>query len=503
MPPSSSLRSEATPWLLMGGIGIAAIGGIAYRLGRGWGGELGWTAMLDRAIGQGVWAWGTQATIGAAVAAGALSAADLWVNRRRERAAVSFPGLSSGTVAEALSEVRERVERCVSGDQPDIIVAFDELLRGATQVEASDIHLSPTEQALQITYRVQGSLLEVCRLSPGLAPRLATRVKVLSHMDSYARHPQDGRLQRVVAGVRLEARVSTLPADGGERVVLRLVRGGRAVPEIADLGLDEAIVEGLREVLGKPQGLLFVTGPVGSGKTTTLYSSLAHIASTRGRLTSLVTLEDPIELQLPFATQTQINSKVGMSFAKTLRSVLRQDPNVLMLGEIRDRETAEIATQAGLTGHLILTTVHADNAAGTCTRLMDMGVEPFVLASAAVGSLSQRLIRTLCTHCRKKADVDALIRARLEKLGAEPGDGDYYEAVGCEYCEGQGYTGRAPVGELMILSPTLREAVHERRSTDEIHALAVREGMVPLIQSGLARARAGETSLMEVLRVAG
>ncbi|HSC89584.1 MAG TPA: GspE/PulE family protein, partial [Polyangiaceae bacterium] len=356
---------------------------------------------------------------------------------------------------------------------------------------------------LVVTYRVHGALHEVVRLPSAIGPRLALRVKVLARMDTYARRPQDGRVRHRVGDLQLEARVSSLPADFGERLVLRLVRGTSQVPTLESLGLDAGVEQKLRDLLARPQGLLFVSGPVGSGKTTSLYASLGHIVATRGQVTSLVTLEDPIELQLPFATQTQINTHMGMSFAQTLRSVLRQDPNVLMVGEIRDRETAEIAMQAGLTGHLILTTIHVESAAGTFARMIDMGVEPFTVASATLGCLSQRLVRVLCSHCREAREPDPLVRARLEALGAQLREGTYYEAVGCEVCEGQGYTGRLPVGELLVMSERLREAVHARKSTAEIASLAVAEGMVPLLRTALERATDGTTSLAEVSRVVG
>src|SRR5690606_36406787 len=221
---------------------------------------------------------------------------------------------------------------------------------------------------------------------PEFAPRLAQRIKVLARLDTFAKTPQDGVLRRRVEKIDIEARVSSLPVNYGERVVLRLVRGGEAVRPLSELGFDEVTLTRLKSALSKPQGLFLVSGPVGSGKTTTLYSALHYVSETRGETTTLMTLEDPVELQLPFATQTQINAKVGMSFAQTLRSILRQDPGALMVGEIRDRETAEIATQAGLTGHLILSTLHVQSAAGTFARLAEMGVEPFVLASSTVGS---------------------------------------------------------------------------------------------------------------------
>jgi general secretion pathway protein E len=263
------------------------------------------------------------------------------------------------------------------------------------------------------------------------------------------------------------------------------------------------VLAGLKDVLARPQGLFFVTAPVGSGKTTTLYGAMSYITATRGSTTSMVTLEDPIELELPFATQTQMHPKAGMTFASTLRSVLRQDPNVLMLGEIRDHETADIAMQAGLTGHLILTTVHGDSAAGPFARIIDMSVEPFIIASATIGCLSQRLVRTLCMNCRKESVPEPLIVERFARHGIELPPGPYFEPVGCDYCEGLGFTGRRPIAELLVVDAGMRKAVSERRTTKELFDLAVKSGVTSLLLDGLGRAREGETSLSEALRVAG
>lgn len=464
-----------------------------------------WQRLWQDAFGAAGWQWAGVALVVLTGAAVVLSLVDRFWKRPalRHHRVFDFAGLAEGSAREALLEVQDRVAQGLEGREPDLVVAFDELIRGALRVEASDIHLTPQRGDLVVTYRIHGSLFDVCLFPKATGQKLATRVKVLAQLDPYARRPQDGRLQREVSGALVETRVSILPADGGQRVVLRLVRGGRTVPELDALGFDPMVLYALEELLRKPQGLLLVTGPVGSGKTTTLYSSLQHIAQIRGRTTSLVTLEGPIELQLGCATQTQINAQIGMDFASTLRSVLRQDPNVLMLGEIRDPETAEIAAQAGLTGHLLLTTVHANTAAGAFARVSEMGVEPFVLASAAIGALSQRLVRTLCMSCRYPAEPDSLVVERLRRLGVELPLGTFYEARGCEFCEGQGYTGRTPIAELLVVTPEVRHAIHQRTPTEALHELAVTRGMVPLVKSGLDRAERGITSLSEVVRVVG
>ncbi|HEX7477734.1 MAG TPA: GspE/PulE family protein [Polyangiales bacterium] len=445
-----------------------------------------------------------QATALAFVGASVLSGVESAAVRRLSGGSAATQDAGHRSIRETIERGRKRIAAHLDGKAPGVVAAFDELVRTAVAIAASDIHLSPTPDALSITCRVEGTLYEIITLPPQLAPRMVVRAKVLARLDTHIRGvPQDGRMVLFLDGDKLEARVSSLPTDSGERVVLRLVRGSRRVPKLETLGLHPETCNRLMELLGHAQGLLFVTGVVGSGKTTTLYAALQHIASTRGRTTSIVTLEDPIELELPFATQTQMNTKTGMNFAGTLRSVLRQDPNVLMVGEIRDRETADIVVQAGLTGHLILTTVHADTAAGPFARLVELDVEPFVLASAAIGSLSQRLVRTLCTACRREAVPEPMIREAYEKHGIQLPQACYFEPVGCDYCEGLGFAGRVPIAELLIVGPDCRKAIHDRRPTNEIHEIAVAHGMVNLLRDGLSRAVAGETSLGEVLRVAG
>lgn len=459
---------------------------------------------LRRAHAGGPWL-GLVMTGGALAILSLATSSGLWVLEHWfPEKGLSFDALRTDNVQEALRQIAERVAACAGRDPPDIVAAFDELMRGAVKVEASDLHLTPTPEAFKATYRVHGTLYHVAEFPPGLAPRLTTRVKVLARLDTQVRGmPQDGRLVLEIDAARVDARVSTLPTENGERVVLRLVRGGRKVQDLEDLGFGSEVARGLREVTAKPQGLFFVTGPVGSGKTTTLYACLKHIAATRGRTTTLVTLEDPVELELPFATQTPINPRRGITFSKGLRSVLRQDPNVLMLGEIRDQETAEIAVQAGLTGHLILTTVHAESAAGPFARLSDIHIEAFALASASVGALSQRLVRTLCTACRRETEPLPAEVERFARAGIVVPPGPYFACGGCDYCEGQGHTGRTPIAELLLVDSVLQRAISERRTTPEIHELAIAQGMTPLLRDGLEKARAGATSIAEVLRVAG
>lgn len=445
--------------------------------------------------------WAAAGSLGVAFCSWAVGA---WLARRSGDRQAAFSSYGDTNVAQLTAEVRRRVNASLSALEPSVVTAFDEIVRGAVSAGASDVHLSPTPDGLRVTYRIVGALHEVAALDLRWAQPFAIRVKVLAGMETHVRkQSQDGRLVMLLDGVSIEARVSTLPTEVGERVALRIIRGSRGVPELPSLGFSEQTQQGLSEVLARPQGMLFVTGPVGSGKTTTLYSALKHVVDSRGKMTSVVTLEDPIELELPFATQTQIHSRAGRTFANTLRSVLRQDPNVLMIGEIRDHETADIATQAGLTGHLILTTLHADSAAGPFARLIDMDIEPFVVASATIGCLSQRLVRTLCTACRKPQEPDPALVQRYQALGAVIPAGRYYVPVGCEYCEGVGFTGRAPISELLVMRPEVRQAIIACKPTSEIFDTARQHGLTPLIADGLARATRGETSLLEILRVTG
>jgi general secretion pathway protein E len=463
--------------------------------------ELGERGLLLEPAWRGAcWSLGASALV-----ALTLTGTRLWLDRpRRLRGSVRAPDGSQRNRAQWIAEVGQRITRNLSASEPSVVRAFEDVVRGALEVGASDIHFSPTPETLRITYRVGGVLYEAAALDLRWSPPFSTRIKVLSGLETHVRQrPQDGRLTMQLDGVTVEARVSSLPTEAGERLVLRIVRGTRGVPELASLGLSEQTSQGLVEALTRPQGLLFVTGPVGSGKTTTLYAALKHVVDARGRLTSVVTLEDPIELELPFATQTQMHARAGRTFASTLRSVLRQDPNVLMIGEIRDRETAEIATQAGLTGHLILTTLHADGAAGPFSRLAEMQIEPFLVASATIGCLSQRLVRTLCPLCAREEAPDAALRQRYAALGAPLPDVPFHVPVGCEACSGEGFAGRTPISELLIMRPELRQAVIDCKPTSVLFEAARQYGLTPLLHDGLGRAVRGQTSLAEVLRVTG
>lgn len=496
-----SHQVEGTFWLLVLAAAVMGVALVLHALARFDGLRSSLGAEFGAVFDEPLWALVGLVVLALVLVATSLSALEYRRPTTKVAEPTTYSALTSDGVADALAEVARRLDECSPDDEHGSGQAVDELLRGALRVSASDLHLTPAARGVVATYRVHGRLVEVFTFPAAAGPRLATRIKVLARMNTFERRPQDGRLRHRVGEQALEARVSTLFADHGERVVLRIVQGGLVVPALADLGFPTQLTSELEALLARPQGLLLVSGPVGSGKTTTLYSALQQIWRERGQTTSLVTLEDPIELQLPFCTQTQVNAKMGMSFAQTLRSILRQDPNVLMIGEIRDRESAEISAQAGLTGHLLLSTLHVDRAATVYSRMIEMDVEPFVLSSVVAGSLSQRLVRSLCTHCRRHAPPAIELVDRLARLGHELPPGDYFEAAGCEHCDQQGFAGRLPIGELLVSSSAIREAVVERRTTEQIDQLARREGMVPLAVAGLERARRGETPLSEVLRV--
>jgi general secretion pathway protein E len=413
-------------------------------------------------------------------------------------------GFADASTEAILGEVRARLRKLSKARHPDAVGYLDEVLAAAATVGASDVHLTPEALGTLLTFRIDGSLHAVLEIEGALGRTLVNRIKVLCDMRLDRRgESQDGRLSRNVGGRTLDLRVSTLPTDAGERVVMRLVSGSVSLPEFDQLGFAPRVHDALASVLGSPQGILFVTGPVGSGKTTTLYSALKYIKDFRGSTSSIVSLEDPIEQRLEFVAQTEIDAAHGRGFAQTLRSVLRQDPNVLMVGEIRDRETAEVAINAGLSGHLILTTVHAADAAGAFVRLTELGVAPEALASASAASLSQRLTRALCPACRVRQDPSAGTRQRFASLGAPLPDAAYFEPVGCPVCEQQGYSGRRPLSELLVVDEPLRQEIARRASPDSMRRLGRSTGYASLIADGVRLAAGGETSLSEVLRVAG
>jgi general secretion pathway protein E len=381
-------------------------------------------------------------------------------------------------------------------DSAPVIKLINALISQAVRERASDIHIETYEDKLSVRFRRDGVLSEVLSPKRLLAPLLVSRIKVMARLDiAEKRLPQDGRIGVKLAGHALDIRVSTLPSAHGERVVLRLLDKQAGQMELGQLRMPPAVLRNYQAALQAPHGIILVTGPTGSGKTTTLYAGLMHINDSHK---NILTIEDPIEYTLPGVGQTQVNTKVGMTFANGLRSILRQDPDVVMLGEIRDAETARIAVQASLTGHLVLSTLHTNTAVGAITRLQDMGIESFLLASSLVAVLSQRLVRLLCVHCRQAYEADDKER---ELLGLEPGQkAQLFAAKGCAECKQSGYLQRKGIFECVRIDADMRRLIHAGASEEDLVRHARLQGD-SLRQDGFRCVLRGETTLAEVLRV--
>ncbi len=389
----------------------------------------------------------------------------------------------------------ERMKDLVS-DAP-VIRAVNRLIQQAVDGRASDIHIEPTDDSLAVRFRVDGVLREAARLPMAMRAPLVSRVKVMANLNIAERRlPQDGRMRIAVRGDEIDLRVATAPSIHGESVVMRILDRSKLALDFGTLGFDEALAERLREAIKRPHGIVLVTGPTGSGKTTTLYAALSELNSADRKL---LTVEDPIEYRLPGVIQTQVNPGIGFTFGSALRSFLRQDPDVMMVGEIRDRETAEIAVQAALTGHMILSTLHTNTAAGAVTRLLDMEVEPFLLSSVLAGVLAQRLVRRLCPHCRAPFEIDANMASALS---LPAGRHLFHRAVGCSECGDSGYRGRVALLEFIRIDEGIVRLILARADTGEIARTAAERGNASLMQDGLAKAERGLTTIEEVLRVA-
>jgi len=397
-------------------------------------------------------------------------------------------------IAEELQEPEDLLE---SEDDAPIIRLLNALLTQAIKENASDIHLDTFEGRMVVRQRVDGVLREVLEPNRAIAPLLVSRIKVMAKLDiAEKRLPQDGRISLRIAGRPVDVRVSTLPVgQGGERVVLRLLDKQAGRLDLSHLGMEPSAMEGIDKLIHRPHGIILVTGPTGSGKTTTLYAALARLNDLKR---NIMTVEDPIEYYIDGISQTAVNNKVEMTFARGLRAILRQDPDIVMVGEIRDLETAEIAVQASLTGHLVLSTLHTNTAVGAVTRLRDMGVEPFLLSSSLIGVLAQRLVRLLCPHCKKshvatETECDAY---GWDKHSAPT----IFSAVGCLECNNVGYAGRTGIYELVKVDDGLQSMVHDGAGEQEMERYA-RTCTQGIRDDGLRRVFAGDTSLEEVLRV--
>jgi len=374
----------------------------------------------------------------------------------------------------------------------------------AAEDVASDVHFEPQEDALLVRFRVDGVLHEVQRIPKRMMPGVLTRLKVLAKLDiAERRKPQDGRisLNAAAAGRTLDVRVATLPTVEGESIVMRLLDKSKKAPTLEELGMSDEMRSTLETLIRKPTGALLVTGPTGSGKSTTLYAALTEI--NRPEI-NIITVEDPVEYRLAGVNQVQINAKAGLTFATALRSILRSDPDVVMVGEIRDGETAKISIEAALTGHLVLSTLHTNDAPQALTRLGEMGVEPFLIGAAVSAVLAQRLARKLCSHCCEmyQPSVDELMKARVSREVAAASDGMvFYRKKGCPRCNQSGYKGRIGVYQLLTMSEQLETLAVTKASREDIERAAIGEGMRTLWDDGLAKVAAGLTSIEELARV--
>jgi type IV pilus assembly protein PilB len=375
-----------------------------------------------------------------------------------------------------------------------IVRLVSNMLFDAVQRRASDIHLRPRENGVDVLYRIDGTLLLVRNFSSALLPATVARIKVLAELDlAEHRLPQDGRIHVSIGGRDVDLRISIMPAAHGENVVIRILDRAASLRRIQDIGFSKADEQRFRSLIDRNQGLLLVTGPTGSGKSTTLYAALQEL--NKGEY-NIITVEDPIEYQLDGVVQIQVHPAIDYTFAKALRHILRHDPDIVMVGEIRDIETARMSIESALTGHLVLSTLHTNSAAQTVTRLVEMGVEPHLVNATLVGVLAQRLVRRNCTHCKKSEQIDPTVR---ETLGVSA-DEVFWKGAGCPECGGTGYSGRLAVYELLEMTAVLRALVTRRAGHDEIEAQATREGMVRLTTQALSLARAGTIALQEVYR---
>ncbi|HEY9150856.1 MAG TPA: GspE/PulE family protein [Gammaproteobacteria bacterium] len=400
-------------------------------------------------------------------------------------------GLASDTEEEA-GTLRE-AERL--GTQKPIVQLVNNLILDALRRGASDIHIRPDGMEAELLFRIDGLLQPVRRFGKSLLPAMVARIKVLGKMDiSDRRLPQDGQARMLDGDETVDLRISTIPTVGGESVAIRLLCARTGMKPLSDLGLEPRDLQRLEECLQRSHGLLLVTGPTGAGKSTTLYAALREI---RQRAVNIVTVEDPVEYRLGGMGQIQVNRVPGYGFARALKHILRHDPDVIMIGEIRDRETARIAIESALTGHLVLSTLHTNDAISAVSRLVDMGIEPYLVASALNGVIAQRLVRCNCPRCIAPEPLARHILSRLRVTSGE----DFRKGAGCERCNHSGYQGRAAVYELLMISPELRRLIVQGASVDEMRMLALEQGLRPLTQHALRKARAGITSLEEVYRV--
>ncbi|MFP4355765.1 MAG: GspE/PulE family protein [Phycisphaerae bacterium] len=384
-----------------------------------------------------------------------------------------------------------------AGESP-VIRYVNYLISNAVREDASDIHIEPTESRLRVRFRIDGILFEQQAPPGAMHAAIISRLKIMANLDiSERRLPQDGRIRATVHGRTVDLRVSTLPLTTGEKCVIRILDNRSISVGLENLGMRKENLEAFTEQILEPHGVVLVTGPTGSGKSTTLYSGLQVMD---GDTLNISTVEDPVEYQLDFANQVNVHDSIGMSFAAALRSLLRQDPDVIMVGEIRDEETARIATQAALTGHMVLSTLHTNDAPSSITRLINIGIEPFLIAAALNGILAQRLVRRICSNCKQPVEkVNDSLKEYLDKAGVEAKQLHY--GAGCDQCRDTGYKGRVGIHEFLVLTDEIRDLVTSNPTLGDLRRMARQSGMVSLRQDGLIKAGQGQTTVEEILRV--
>ena len=405
---------------------------------------------------------------------------------------------ASGGAVELIEESIEDIgaDADVAGESP-IIRLVNYFIYNAVRAGASDIHIEPTERQLRIRYRVDGALYQSLEPPVHLAPAVSSRIKIMANLDiSERRLPQDGRIHVMMEGRPIDLRVSTLPMPYGEKVVIRVLDTQTIKLSLEQLGFSAEVLEGFNSQLVLPNGIALVTGPTGSGKSTTLYGALNSVSTIEK---NVCTVEDPIEFQLPLINQFQVNDRIGLSFAAVLRSLLRQDPDVVMVGEIRDEETARIAIQAALTGHLVFSTLHTNDACGAVSRLIDMGIEGYLLGASLNMVLAQRLCRRVCPKCKKAYEPSKAMQLAMERMGIEVEE--YYRGTGCKRCRNTGFAGRIAIHELLIVDDELREIITSNPTMKAVREHAQQKGMLPLRYDGLRKVKEGITTIEEIFRV--
>jgi len=408
-----------------------------------------------------------------------------------------FKDISQGEV-EFIADTEQEIEDLekIAGESP-IIKFVNYLISHAIREGASDIHIEPKEKQTKIRYRIDGVLSDAMEPPAGMHAAVVSRLKIMSNLDiSERRLPQDGRIAAIVGGRNIDLRISTLPTSHGEKVVVRVLDGKSIMLGLEQLGMAPGTLVGLREEIHRPHGIILVTGPTGSGKTTTLYSSLREMDA---MTMNISTVEDPVEYQLESCSQVQVNEKIGMTFAAALRSLLRQDPDIIMVGEIRDAETARIAVQAALTGHLVLSTLHTNDAPSSITRLVDIGIEPYLIAASLNSVLAQRLVRRICEHCRQPFELTPRALHMTQKAGILPEEVFY--GAGCEHCRRSGYSGRAGIYEMLTIDDRFRDIITQDPSISNMRRAFRESGQKSLYDDGMLKVKSGLTTIEEVLRV--